>query len=113
MKWKFLLYCYKDQENNLKIIKTQKKWALHRMGYPVAIRFNSMYGPETQAIEAWLRKNRGPEQFWESGKGDWKTHGLRGWYDKESGQWNRACLIGLRSEAEALIVMLANNFKQE
>lgn len=89
----------------MKLVKVQRRWKLHEYGFPVALRFDN-WSMDIQRIEDWLRQNYGSEF---TSYPNWKSHWGKGSYTTVNLNkvFNRPYFIGLRSEADATVLLLA------
>lgn len=88
----------------MKVVKVGRRWKLYEQGFPVAIRFESWADCRDSKIEDWLRTNRGYEYAQHS---QWKSHWGTSTKLTSAGHSSRPYFIGLRTEADVTVVLLA------
>ena len=95
---------------SMQVVQVQSRWKLHEHGFPWAIRYDK-WDMDVHAVEEWLRSNYGAEHPYVS-DARWRSHWPKSrWVPvREHGGVKvnkRPYFIGLKSEADATLVILA------
>lgn len=88
----------------MKIVKTNSRYRLHKMGFPIALKFNSHGAHNVYAVMVWLSERYGPEPWAQGEKRHHSWCSIMGKWSRKKGQ---DTFIGIKDESVITALVLA------